>query len=281
MKLRRRSQWLIALFTGCELVYLVSYPLVLELFPSLSQTTVLWIFTVLFLISGLILIALLASLVGQLQQEEKKEAMIEIYKIRNEQIYCQMKAEANMKMLSEKLQTILEETPSLDGLDRATVLLEQERDGLYRRFCPHPLINAILLNKSQILQKNRIPFSVVAAVPDDLEMDSQAVLSVLFNLIDNAMEAVLKFPDPSNHPIELDLHVVGNFLIIAITNDVQDDACLYTGKSSKSDPTGHGLGLSIIESACKKNNGWLHRAIHDGQCECVAALAVERKEESC
>ena len=37
------------------------------------------------------------------------------------------------------------------------------------------------------------------------------------------MEAVLKFPDPSNHPIELDLHVVGNFLIIAITNDVQDD----------------------------------------------------------
>lgn len=39
MKLSRRSQWLIALFTGYELVYLVNYPLVLELFPSLSQTT--------------------------------------------------------------------------------------------------------------------------------------------------------------------------------------------------------------------------------------------------
>lgn len=281
MKLSRRSQWLIILFLCCELVYLVSYPLVLKLFPSLTQTTVLWIFTVLFLVSGLVLIALLASLVGQIQEEEKKEAMIEIYKIRNEQIYCQMKAEANMKKLSEKLQAILEETPSLDGLDRATVLLEQERDGLYRRFCFHPLINAILLNKSQVLQKNRIPFSVAAAVPAVLEVDSQAVLSVLFNLIDNAMEAVLKFPDPCKHPIELNLHVVGNFLIIAITNDVQDDSGLYTGKSSKSDPTGHGLELSIIESACKKNNGWLHRAIRDGQCEFIAALAIKRKEEAC
>lgn len=160
-------------------------------------------------------------------------------------------------------------------------LLEQTKSGQpifelpqesYIRYCSHPLIDAILRHKALSLKERGVEFQAVAAVDRDTDVDQTALLAVLMNLIDNGADAALKTGNPS---VSVRLFTKAGYLICRVENTALQAPT--PGRSSKKEK-GHGLGLSIVQDACKNNQGSFHTEYKDGKTISTATLRLKMED---
>ena len=140
-----------------------------------------------------------------------------------------------MARLQEKLKTMMKDIPQDEMVRRAKIdeLLHEEADSLFVNYCPHKIVDALLYHKSLIMKSHGIDYSIVAAVPAELNLDGYAILSVLSNLIDNAIEAVLALD--KDRVIDIHLHTRANVLVCQVENTIPAHAALVKGRSTKKD----------------------------------------------
>lgn len=119
-------------------------------------------------------------------------------------------------------------------------------------------VDAMLNSKLYIAKHQDTQLFIKIRILDPLVMKDPADLTIILgNLLDNALEAVTKFPPPKRI-IEFYLKYQGNFLIIQVrniyspaTSDIHDGKA-YTTKSNKEL---HGIGLKRIKNTAEKYDG--------------------------
>lgn len=92
------------------------------------------------------------------------------------------------------------------------------------------------------------------ALPKNFPVESEALFTILSNLLDNAIEASQKEPEPDLH---IAMRCVQNYFICKISNRISrnvlvENPALHT---TKEDATNHGFGMKVVRTAIEQCNG--------------------------
>ena len=90
-------------------------------------------------------------------------------------------------------------------------------------------------------------------LPEKSMIQPSDLSSVLFNILDNAIEACRSSEDLKKN-LSLSLTTSKGFLSVLVRN-TKDPQVVFNHSTTKKDSVYHGLGLSIIEDICRKYDG--------------------------
>lgn len=222
--------------SGIEQCYVVLYITLIMLFTYWCIATI---------------IRQMETLLVQARQELLQEAEVQnartLYKniriIRHEtrNHFTLLSALLQQKKYNE-LQTYFDEY-----LSETTYLLSSVSSG-------NDVVDAILNQELWKIRKQQIPVDMKAELPSSLQIHMSDLGAVLFNSIDNALDASLRTQSPF---IFVELCKRKNYLMITVKNKVDDDIMQSNPKlhTTKSSSDLHGNGISIIKNIASKYEG--------------------------
>lgn len=216
-----------------------------------------------------LLIKIFQNLQKQTQEDIERASLYHQKEIQEEHLLAMMQADQDIDKLSKQLEEMQK-----NAVDTIDPQFQKEMDNLFISYCPNKIIDAILYHKSFLMKKQHINYYVKASVKDDLNIEDFAILSVLNNMIDNAMEACLQSKAAKPY-VEVRIFTKANYLVIQVENSVNEDFKMIIGKSSKADDREHGLGLEIIQQQCKKHYGTFEHE-YDADEKAVICTATMR-----
>lgn len=121
------------------------------------------------------------------------------------------------------------------------------------------IIDAIVSYKSMVCANKGIKFEYSLSLLPELSIDAIDISSVMSNLIDNAIEAAEKTPEPY---IQLKIFMYGKYLTLYVRNSYLGKESVETVQgrllTTKDDAAQHGYGMQIIEALSQK---------YDGECD--------------
>ncbi|MGV9800316.1 sensor histidine kinase [Mycobacterium sp. NPDC003449] len=141
-----------------------------------------------------------------------------------------------------------------------------------------PALVALLLGKSAQADERGIALTVTedTQLSDETVLSGQELVTVLGNLIDNAMDAC----DRDDPWVEVTVTQDGTELLIQVADSGAGmdqetfEKAMHRGYSTKStDPAGHGLGLALVAQVVKKHGGSLRADVTYGS---VVTVTVPR-----
>lgn len=122
------------------------------------------------------------------------------------------------------------------------------------------IVDAILNYKKTIANQKGYHMDINAELPNNTGIESDDYCTVLSNLIDNAIEALDRFPKPTDSLfIQISIRRIHQFLMIQVSNPCFDSPEKKYGRfiTSKSNKRQHGLGLQNVSKIVKKYQGSL------------------------
>lgn len=127
------------------------------------------------------------------------------------------------------------------------------------------MVDAILNSKLSLIRSRHIQVKAKAAVPPKLPFSEIDLSTIIGNLLDNAMEAVLGQEEESGRFIRVYLGILKNQLYISVQNSVCGEIRKSgrTYLSTKGGPN-HGFGLMRIDRIVEKYGGYLNRQNEEG-----------------
>lgn len=147
--------------------------------------------------------------------------------------------------------------------------------------CGNAALNSIMNMETLKAASLRVNIISKINVPAELSVTVNDLCRILVNLIDNAMEAVLK--TDGEHIVDLNVHVQNDYLFISVTNaisaDVDHDAVL-TLNTTKSDAKNHGYGHRIVKKIVDKYNGYINYSIEGDEFIAEAMLDMKREADN-
>lgn len=122
-------------------------------------------------------------------------------------------------------------------------------------FCGNQIIDAILNLKSFECENKNIQLKLSIAPCIKCNINSNDIILILSNLIDNAIEAVVKIPD-ERKTVTLKMYNYGQNLVVYSENKyIQNQRKRHFFDSDKKDSSVHGYGVKIISDLVTNNNG--------------------------
>ena len=137
------------------------------------------------------------------------------------------------------------------------------------------IVDAILNHTILDAQRRGIEIDVNAEFPRDCNITPDDLCVILFNLLDNAMEACLQYMQQTDSPprIEVTLRRIHQFLIIKIKNPCVPPRKLFgIFPTTKADARHHGIGLRNVREKVEKYNGSLEFEVKDDSFTVTALL---------
>ena len=125
------------------------------------------------------------------------------------------------------------------------------------------MADAILNSKISLMNSRQIQVEAQAQVPASLSVPDVELCIIIGNLLDNAMEACAKL-EPENRFVHIYIHVKGPMLYMSFTNSAGKKLRKIGNLFPSSKGSGHGFGLTRVDSLVAKNGGYLTRASEDG-----------------
>lgn len=179
-------------------------------------------------------------------------------------------ADANAKLLSIKAHDLKHQVAVLrKGGEEAEQLLRELEDvtASYDTVIKtdNETINVILSEKCLYCQKHKIRLSC-SVDPKALSFMSDVdVYSLLGNIIDNAIEAVLQLENKERRTIAVTINNHAGIITIASKNYYEGQILIKNGHfiSKKGDSNNHGFGMQSINTIVKKYNGNLEISTED------------------
>lgn len=127
------------------------------------------------------------------------------------------------------------------------------------------MVDAILNTKLSLAINHGININAKAVVPQKLQISDIDLSIVIGNLMDNAMEAVLKIENSEDRFIRVYIRQMKEQLYISITNSTGGKIKkIGLGYISTKLGTNHGFGLKRIDNIVAKYNGFINRQNEDG-----------------
>ena len=131
--------------------------------------------------------------------------------------------------------------------------LETFQNDRFHPYCEDNLILVILESKRMLAEHSGINVNYQIILPEKSLIQPTDLSSVLFNLLDNAIEACSSSGFDKPH-LSLSLTTSKGFLSILVRNS-KNPLEVFDHNTTKENTFYHGLGLSIIEDICRKYDG--------------------------
>ena len=133
------------------------------------------------------------------------------------------------------------------------------------------IVDSILNHKLSLLKDEMNP-ELEIIIPQELNIETVHLVSILTNLLDNALEALAKCPE-NEKLLRIRIVYDKGRLLIGIQNSYVQDVIYENGKiiSSKENPDEHGMGLKNVNDAIEHYNG-LMKIDHSQKIFSVQAL---------
>lgn len=138
------------------------------------------------------------------------------------------------------------------------------------------LVDSILSLKISEARVRGIPIVLNVLLPEQIALDERLLCSLLFNLLDNAIEASAQVSEPD---IRFSMREMKGYLSIEVRNRIngsvlQDNPQLRT---SKDDSRNHGVGMTVIRQIVRRCDGDLKIWEENGDF-IVSILLPERNQ---
>ena len=119
-------------------------------------------------------------------------------------------------------------------------------------------LDLILTEKSLYCEKNNIKLTIMAEGGDLSFMSDADIYSLFGNILDNAVEAVMKV-EPERRAVTLSIKTVGNMIVVHEQNYFAGKIKFVNGTpaTSKNDTSQHGYGILSIRRIVEKYDGGL------------------------
>lgn len=144
-------------------------------------------------------------------------------------------------------------------------------------YCSDKIICAILWEKIEMCRRNAIEISIVMQDISFEFMDKIDVTSLFSNLFDNAIDACLKCKN-GNAEICLRVHVFKNYVVIKMSNTVEEIPQEREGKLISTKKAHKGLGINILEDIANKYCGNFNYSCYDKIFEIKIILSINNRE---
>ena len=165
------------------------------------------------------------------------------------------------KQFTETLQTV-QTLLRTDDCENAEKLIHDTLDTFQRDrfhpYCEDNLILAILESKRMLAEQSGIHVDYKIFLPDKSVIQPSDLSSVLFNILDNAIEACDKILDDSKDKyISVNVTYINSFCFIKIENSKINEINIKNNNfiTNKKDKFMHGIGLKNIKDTVYKYNG--------------------------
>lgn len=140
-------------------------------------------------------------------------------------------------------------------------------------YCSQQIINAILNGKKQEAIAKKVVFNVYVEIGfEKPEIKDCDLISIISNLIDNAIEAASKCKDGY---VDVQMYKVndGRFTTLKIVNNYNEKPIERNGEfiSRKQNPVMHGIGIRHVKSLVERYGGWTNIEYKDNKF-CVTIM---------
>ena len=138
------------------------------------------------------------------------------------------------------------------------------------------LLDYLLSRKLGEAKRLNIKVTTEIALPKEFGIDSEALCTVLANLLDNAIEASRTVQSPE---IRVSMKCTGGYLAAKIANRVDKDVLSLNPnlETTKKDSANHGFGFRIIRKTVEKQNGLFSVSVENGYFVADLMLPAEQK----
>jgi sensor histidine kinase regulating citrate/malate metabolism len=115
-------------------------------------------------------------------------------------------------------------------------------------------IDMLLSQKIGEAQQHQIPIVLDVLLPEQLAINQQMLCSLLFNLLDNAIEASMQVAQPD---IFVSMHEKKGYLAIEVRNKIDGSVLTKNPRlrTTKTDARHHGIGMGMIRQVVKRCDG--------------------------
>ena len=176
---------------------------------------------------------------------ELKENETELRKIKHDISGC-------LETMKEIIYTEKDTEKAQHFFDELSMTLGNITTGFY---CKNSLINAIIISKSKICDKQGIRLSAEIKIPEALNISDTDICRILVNMLDNTIEANEK--EDKNKFIDLSIKENDGFIYLSTRNPFSGENIGSTTKENKKE---HGYGLRILNDIAQKYNGYTKTA---------------------
>ena len=193
---------------------------------------------------------------------ELKENETELRKIKHDISGC-------LETMKEIIYTEKDTEKAQHFFDELSMTLGNITTGFY---CKNSLINAIIISKSKICDKQGIRLSAEIKIPEALNISDTDICRILVNMLDNAIEANEK--EDKNKFIDLSIKENDGFIYLSTLNPFSGENIGSTTKENKKE---HGYGLRILNDFAQKYDGYFKA---ESQSNTLSSLVVLKNEYS-
>lgn len=193
---------------------------------------------------------------------ELKENETELRKIKHDISGC-------LETMKEIIYTEKDTEKAQHFFDELSMTLGNITTGFY---CKNSLINAIIISKSKICDKQGIRLSAEIKIPEALNISDTDICRILVNMLDNAIEANEK--EDKNKFIDLSIKENDGFIYLSTRNPFSGENIGSTTKENKKE---HGYGLRILNDFAQKYDGYFKA---ESQSNTLSSLVVLKNEYS-
>lgn len=140
--------------------------------------------------------------------------------------------------------------------------------------CGNKIINSIVNMEILKATSHGVKLLTKINVPPELPFELSDICRVLVNLLDNAIEGILR-TESRDHIIDLKIGKRAEYLYICVQNEIRNDADraeLLKMNTVKNDAANHGFGHKIVKRIVEKYNGYVNYSIEDSDFIAEAML---------
>ncbi len=221
----------------------------------------------------------------------EKESQMQKLRLLHEQTQNQMQLYQSMKKRYEQqrrfshdyknqlhcIQGMLESGQTKEAAEYISGLTGNFR---YNEMCvntEHAVVNVMLNQKYQEACDKGIVMTMVSGDLSRLTISEEDIVTLLGNLLDNAIEACEKLTE--NKVIQFKMVLEEDQLVLSIRNPVKDAVQIKGNRivTSKRDKSQHGIGLLNVDSVIRKNNGTSVLKCEDGWFSFAAMIPLDAK----
>lgn len=222
----------------------------------------------------------------------EKEAQVQRFRLLHERTRSQMNLYQDMKKQYEQqqryhhdyknqlgcIQGLIENGQTQEALSYIAGLTGNMRLGVISINTNHSVVNIMLNRKYEEARERGIAMAIAAGDLSGITVGEEDVVTLLGNLIDNAIEACEKLE--KNRVIQLKMVVEDSQLVLSIRNPVEEPVRIRSNRivTSKKDKSRHGIGLWNVDSVIRKNGGTGVLKCEDGWFSFAAMIPMMEEE---
>ncbi len=197
-------------------------------------------------------------------KSQMQDALETVRRLWHEEKEQYAESKENISMINMRCHDLKHQIHSLGHSERITpaaIAELEQRISIYDSVVKtgNDALDVILTEKSLLCNKNNVRFSCIVDGGQLSFMTEEDIYSLFGNIIDNAIEAVLKV-EQNKRTISLHVKAVDNMLIVRERNYYAETLRFENGipQTTKEDKNYHGYGIRSIRYICDKYGGELN-----------------------